>query len=156
MVVMSVFGNAFLDELISPAAYMSLSTLSGALLVAVGYLSWKRWQRNRRVKPRVLLRALFRTPRFARSHIADVGFMIFNQAGAGLLVGWAMLSFNWVANTVVEGLVATFGAQPVTHLSELSLCFIMMVLLLQRARDGPRRRDCPAAEHQAREQPHGT
>jgi sterol desaturase/sphingolipid hydroxylase (fatty acid hydroxylase superfamily) len=96
--------------------FLSLGTFSlaswfTALCVAVLFLGFKRSRRRRPLRPRVLVRALFprkllRSP----STTADVGFFAFNFFLAGLLFGWAIVSYHLVSSATGGMLVNGFGA----------------------------------------------
>jgi sterol desaturase/sphingolipid hydroxylase (fatty acid hydroxylase superfamily) len=95
-------------------AKLSLSSLACALVIAAGFYICQRAKRGRRIRARTLLRALF--PRHilrSRSNQADIGYLLFNVFVFGLALGWAILSYQFVTNAIIAGLVALFG--PVTR-----------------------------------------
>ena len=99
--------------LLSLGSHFSLTSLTAALLVAALFFAWQRHNRGRKVRLRTILRALF--PRHiltARSNQADIGYMFFNVFVFGVVFGWAVLSYQFVSNGIISGLVALFG--PVT------------------------------------------
>ena len=99
--------------LLSLGSHFSLTSLGAALLIATAYFAWQRHKRGRKIRPRTILRALF--PRriiTARSNQADIGYLFFNVFVFGLVLGWAILSYQFVTNAIISGLVALFG--PVT------------------------------------------
>ncbi|MGC1874968.1 MAG: hypothetical protein WA699_09090, partial [Pseudolabrys sp.] len=67
----------------------------------------QRVKRGRRVRARTILRALFpkRILR-SRSNEADVGYLIFNVFVYGVMLGWAVLSYQFISNGIISGLVA--------------------------------------------------
>jgi hypothetical protein len=74
------------------------------------FFVWQRVKRGRRVRARTILRALFpkRILR-SRSNEADVGYLIFNVFVYGVMLGWAVLSYQFISNGIISGLVALFG-----------------------------------------------
>jgi sterol desaturase/sphingolipid hydroxylase (fatty acid hydroxylase superfamily) len=98
----------------------SLTSLFCALCLATGFLVLKRRQKNRRVRIKTIVRALF-PKRIAASpsHSADVGYFFFNIFVFGIVFGWAVLSYQVLSNLVIEGLVSTFGATQPTALPDV-------------------------------------
>ncbi len=91
-------------------AQLSLTSLLCALIIAAGFFAWQRHKRGRRVRLRTLLRALF--PRRMLRHPsnqADIGYLLFSVFVFGLVFGWAILSYQFVGNAIIAGLVALFG-----------------------------------------------
>jgi sterol desaturase/sphingolipid hydroxylase (fatty acid hydroxylase superfamily) len=85
-------------------------SLASALALAVVFLLWRRVGRERRLRPRTWLRALF--PRrwlFGPSARADLGLLLFNTATFTVLFGWTLLSAHVVANTTIAALTRSFG-----------------------------------------------
>lgn len=70
------------------------------------FFVWQRVKRGRRVRARTILRALFPN---SRSNEADVGYLIFNVFVYGVMLGWAVLSYQFISNGIISGLVALFG-----------------------------------------------
>lgn len=94
-----------------------------AALATGGLAIWfaaprRRW-RARRVRGRVLLRALLpaRVVR-SRSGRLDIAAMLFSVTVAGSALGWALLSSSWFADGGSALLVALFGPRPATALPE--------------------------------------
>jgi sterol desaturase/sphingolipid hydroxylase (fatty acid hydroxylase superfamily) len=99
--------------LLSLGSTFSLSSLAVALVVSVLFLVWRRAKRGRRIRWRTIARALFprrilRSP----SNQADIGYLLFNVFVFSLLFGWAVLSYQFVSNGIIAGLIALAG--PVT------------------------------------------
>lgn len=130
MTVLSVIGDSLYNLLLRPSSITSLSSLGCALALASGFYAWRHWRRRGRAMGlRLLKRALFPVARHRRSHAADVAFAVFNIFGAGMLIGWAILSYNWMSSRVLEGLVGTLGPMPQTGLSPLAV-FVLVTLVL--------------------------
>ena len=96
--------------LFSLGSHFSLTSLACALLIATLYFVWQRVKRGRRVRARTILRALFpeRILR-SRSNEADIGYLFFNVFVFGVMFGWAVLSYQFISNGIIAGLVALFG-----------------------------------------------
>lgn len=114
----------FLDRLrdlfLSAGSLFSLTSLITAFCLAALFLIVRRRQRNRRVRPKVILRALF--PRriiSSPSSFADIGYFFFNVFVFGVVLGWAILSFRTITNVVIDLLTATFGTVQPTSLPDL-------------------------------------
>jgi len=118
-----------LKLLLSPGSSFSLASLFSALCIAILFLGLGR-RGKKQIRIKVLLRALFpRRLMLSPSSRADVGFFLFNSVLAGVLFGWAILSYHLVSNVVNDFLVGTFGARPPTSLSELSAACLLTVAL---------------------------
>ncbi|MGN6571248.1 MAG: sterol desaturase family protein [Pseudolabrys sp.] len=101
------------DLLFSAGSQISLTSLACALVIAAAFLTIRQIRRRGRIKPRLLLRALFpRRILFHRSTSADIGWLLFNCFVYGGIFGLAGLSYQFLTNGMLNGLVATFG--PVT------------------------------------------
>jgi sterol desaturase/sphingolipid hydroxylase (fatty acid hydroxylase superfamily) len=84
-------GKAFL----APGSQISLASLFTALFIAFLVLAVRRYGKGRRLRLRPLVRALF--PRrivLSRSSLADLGDFYFNLFVFGLVLGWAVLSYD--------------------------------------------------------------
>ena len=97
---------------VSPGSAFSFASLACALAIAVGVLAAKRLRRRGRLHAKALLRALLPRRRHGASHMADLGFFLFNTLAAGALVGWALLSTDAVAHAVASGLLRVWGLAP--------------------------------------------
>ena len=103
----------FLSKLISSqGSSLSATSLLCALAIAVGFVVVRRRRRNRPVRIRTIMGALFPKRLFGASTGTDVAYMIYNLFVHGLIFGWAMLSYQYLTNGIVAGLVSVFG--PVT------------------------------------------
>lgn len=94
----------------SLGAQLSVSSLAVALIVSVSVICWQRRRRGRRVRLRTVARALF--PRRIlrnRSNEADIGYLFFHVFVFGLVFGWAILSYQFITNAIIAGLVDIFG-----------------------------------------------
>lgn len=118
--------------LLSPGSHISLLSLASALLIALFVLAVRRHRRGRRIRLKLLLRALF--PRrivMSRSSLADAGYFYFNLFLFGLIFGWALLSYHTLSRGVDGLLTATFGAMPRAPLPGfVSRSIITVVLFL--------------------------
>ena len=96
--------------LFSIGSHFSLTSLAAALLIATIFFVWQRVRRGRRVRLRTILRALFpkRILR-SRSNEADIGYLIFNVFVYSVMFGWAVLSYQFISNGIISGLVTLFG-----------------------------------------------
>lgn len=95
---------------LSLGSHFSLTSLGAALAIATAWFVWQRLRRGRRVRPRTIWRALFPRRIVAhRSNQADIGYLFFNVFVFGLVFGWAVLSYQFVSNGIIEVLNATFG-----------------------------------------------
>ena len=96
--------------LLESGSHFSLTSLAVALMVATIFFTWQRVKRGRRVRAKTILRALFpkRILR-SRSNEADIGYLIFNVFVFGVVFSWAILSYQFISNGIIAGLVALFG-----------------------------------------------
>lgn len=98
----------------------SLTSLFCALCIAIVFLAVRRRRKNRPIRIRSLLRALFPERITASaSHSVDVGYFFFNTLVFGLIFGWAILSYQFVSNAVIGRLVGAFGIMEPTSLPDL-------------------------------------
>ena len=94
-------------------SHASLLSLAAAFLIAVAFLTLRRYRKGRRIRVKALLRALF--PRHvvtSKSSLADLGYFYFNIFLFGLVFGWALLSYEVVSHSVAQALTAAFGPRP--------------------------------------------
>ncbi len=117
---------------LSPGSAFSLSSLACALLIAVAFLVARRRNRNRAVRLRTVLHALFpRRIAISPSHNADIGYFFFNTFVFSLIFGGAILSYQAVSNATIGGLVGVFGqTQPTTLHDIIPRIAITLVLFL--------------------------
>ncbi|MBV9511293.1 MAG: sterol desaturase family protein [Caulobacteraceae bacterium] len=96
---------------LGPASGLSFESLACALAIAAAVLIVRRRRRGRRVRARVLLRALLpRRLLTSASGKADVGLACFNVFLAGALFAGALVSAHQVAVATQGGLKAVLGA----------------------------------------------
>lgn len=94
-------------------AQLSFSSLAVALVISAGYFAWQRRKRGRRIRVRTIARALFpRRILRSRSNEADIGYLFFNVFVYGLAFGWAVLSYQFITNAIISGLVHVVGPVP--------------------------------------------
>jgi len=112
-------------------APLSLTSLAAALAIAATFFALQRKRRGRRLRLKVLLRALFprrllRSP----SHQADVFYLVFNVFAYGIVFGWAIMSYQFVSNAIIGGLVAVFGPTAPSVPGFVSRAVITLMLFL--------------------------
>jgi sterol desaturase/sphingolipid hydroxylase (fatty acid hydroxylase superfamily) len=96
---------------LGPGSEISLTSLGCALAVALVFLAVRHYRRRRRMRLKVLLRALF--PRRITRHpstLLDLGYLFVNVFLFGAIFGWALLSYQWVSNGVTGLLTTHLGA----------------------------------------------
>lgn len=98
--------------LLSPGSVFSVTSLLCALCIAVAFIAVQRHRRNRRIRVRTIARALFPKRILCASTYTDVGYMYYNLFVHGLAFGWALVSYEYLTNGLIAGLVVVFG--PVT------------------------------------------
>ena len=97
----------------------SLTSLICALCLAILFVVIKRRQKNRRIRLKTILKALFpKRITGSPSHAADVGYFFLGVFVFGLIFGWAIVSYQVLSNQVIDFLVAVFGATQPTSLPE--------------------------------------
>lgn len=112
---LAVASNLFL----SYGSTFSLTSLACALLVATGYIVWRRVRRGRAVKVRTVLAGLFpRKVWKSDSMTADLWLFFLNAFIMGAIFGWALLSFQAVGTGLSSALDAAFGPRAPTALPE--------------------------------------
>jgi sterol desaturase/sphingolipid hydroxylase (fatty acid hydroxylase superfamily) len=118
--------------LFSLGSSFSLSSLMAALVIAVLFLVYRRYKRGRRVRWRTIVRALFpRRILRSRSNEADIGYLFFNVFVFSLAFGWAVLSYQFISNGIIAGLVALAGpAKPSTLSPYVTRSVITVMLFL--------------------------
>lgn len=95
---------------LSPGSDISLASLATAFVIAMVFVVWRRASRGRQTSFRALLRAFFpKKLMFGASTRADVGFFVINSFLAGLLLGWAILSYHAVGKSILSLLIGSFG-----------------------------------------------
>jgi len=116
--------------LLAPGSQVSLASLFTALLIALLVLAMRRYRKGRRIRARSLLRALF--PRrivLSRSSFADLSYFYFNVFVFGIVLGWAVLSYDMVSGAAFDLLVAAFGPVKPTPLPLFVARSIITVML---------------------------
>ena len=102
--------NQLSHLMFSVGSHFSFSSLALALLISAGFFAFQRYRRGRRIRLRTIARALFpRRILRSRSNQADIGYFFFNVFVFGLMFGWAVLSYQFISNGIIAGLVALFG-----------------------------------------------
>ena len=126
------FFNQLSVLLFAPGSHFSLTSLAGALAIAVGFVAWQRHRRGRPIRPRAIVRALFpRRILTSPSHFIDLGFLFYHVFLGGLLFGWTTISYQFLTNGIIGALVATFGPATPTTLpawAERSIITVMLFL----------------------------
>lgn len=107
----SFFFGQLSQLLFSLGSHFSLTSLGAALVFAAAFFAWQRLKRGRRLRWRTILRALF--PKHittSKSNQADIGYLFFNVFVFGVVFGWAVLSYQFISNGIISGLVTLFGS----------------------------------------------
>jgi sterol desaturase/sphingolipid hydroxylase (fatty acid hydroxylase superfamily) len=124
------FGQQLEKLFVSSGSVFSATSLLSALLISALLISLRRYRRNRRVRLKTIVRALFPKRILRnRSNIADLGYVYFHVFVFGLTLGWAILSYQFLTNGTIDLLVATFGPRSETTLPELVTRSIITLLL---------------------------
>lgn len=107
---LSYFLGQLSKALLSPGSHVSLASLFCALFIALSVLAARRYRKNRRIRLKGLLRALFpKSIVRSRSNRVDVFYFYFNIFVFGIVFGWALLSYEVLSHAVVDALTAAFG-----------------------------------------------
>ena len=118
--------------LLSLGSHFSLTSLTAALFFAAVFFIWKRLKRGRRVRAHTILRALF--PKRivnSKSNQADIGYLFFNVFVFGMVFGWAVLTYQFLSNGIVSGLIAIAGpVSPSTWPDYVTRSIITVMLFL--------------------------
>ena len=112
-------------------APLSLTSLAAALAISATFFALQRKKRGRRLRFKVLMRALF--PRKIlrhRSNQADIFYLVFNVFAYGIVFGWAVLSYQFISNAVIGALVAVFGPSAPSAPGFLANAVITLMLFL--------------------------
>jgi sterol desaturase/sphingolipid hydroxylase (fatty acid hydroxylase superfamily) len=108
--------------LLSPSSICSIYSLGAALMIAFGWLAYRRKRRARRVALRTLARAIFaRRVLLHRSTLADLAYCVIGLATLGAIIGWAVLSTSWISDSVAAFLTNRIGPPPEPHAPDLVL-----------------------------------
>ena len=88
----------------------SLTSLAAALVISALYFAWQRHRRGRRIRLKTIARALFpRRIMRSTSNQADIFYLFFNVFMFSVLFGWAVLSYQFISNGIIAGLIAVAG-----------------------------------------------
>jgi sterol desaturase/sphingolipid hydroxylase (fatty acid hydroxylase superfamily) len=121
-------GQAFL----APGSQVSLASLFTALFIAFVVLAVRRYKI--RTPPSLAPSRAGAFPRrivLSRSSLADLGYFYFNLFVFGLVLGWAVLSYDAITRAVVDLLAAAFGpVQPTSLPIFVSRTIITVMLFL--------------------------
>lgn len=104
-------------RMFSPGSLFSVYSLLSALAIAVVWVAAQRRMRGRRIRLKLIPRALF-PPAIVRSAStkADAGFFLLSLFALGGLIGWALISYGAVAHWTEGALIAAFGHRPPSSL----------------------------------------
>jgi sterol desaturase/sphingolipid hydroxylase (fatty acid hydroxylase superfamily) len=122
--------NHLCDVLFSAGSQFSLTSLACALVIAAAVIVVRQCRKGRRIRLRALVRALF--PRRivkSPSTVADVGYFLFNTFVYAGIFGMAAVSYQFLTNAVLGGMVLTFGKPSPSALPELVSRSIITLLL---------------------------
>ena len=122
--------NHLCDVLFSAGSPFSLTSLGCALAIAVAFLVIRRARKGRRIRWRALKRALF-PRRIVRnpSSYADAGYFLFNTFVYAGIFGLAAVSYQFLTNALLNGLVFAFG-QPAPSALPAWLSRTMITVML--------------------------
>src|ERR1051325_6747887 len=116
--------------LFAPGSHFSLTSLACALAIAMAFVAWQRHRRGRPIRPRAILRALFpRRILMSPSTFTDLGYLFFNGFLAGVLLGWAAISYQSLTNGIIGALAAVFGPTTPTALTAFVVRAVITVML---------------------------
>ena len=116
--------------LFSLGSHFSLTSLAAAFVIAALFFVYERRKRGRRVRLRTILRGLFpRRIMMHRSNQADIFYLFFNVFMFSVMFGWAILSYQFISNGIIAGLVTLFGPVTPSTLSPYITRAIITVML---------------------------
>lgn len=116
--------------LLSLGSHFSLSSLAAAVVFGGGFFAYRRLRRNRKVRLRTIWRALFpRKLTTHRSNRADLAYLFFNVFLFGIVLGWAVLQYQFLSNAIIAGLVNAFGATTPSRLPSWFSNSVITVML---------------------------
>jgi sterol desaturase/sphingolipid hydroxylase (fatty acid hydroxylase superfamily) len=126
------FGNQMRKVFLSSGSSFSLTSLACALVVAAAFIAIKRYRKNRRIRVRTIMRALFQARFFKNpSSAIDAGYLYLNLFVVSIAISWAILSYQFLTNSLISALTVLFGAlQPSTLSPLLSQGIITVILFL--------------------------
>jgi sterol desaturase/sphingolipid hydroxylase (fatty acid hydroxylase superfamily) len=127
-----VFVYHIYDILFSAGSVFSLTSLVCALMIAAGFVTLRHLKRRGRVRVRLLVRALFPSHIIRhRSTKADVGYFLFNCFVYGAIFGVAAVSYQFLTNGVLRGLIAVAGPPtPSTLPAAMQRSIVTLMLFL--------------------------
>jgi sterol desaturase/sphingolipid hydroxylase (fatty acid hydroxylase superfamily) len=116
----------------SIGSHFSLTSLGTALIFSALFFAWQRVKRGRRVRLTTIARALFpKRILTSKSNQADIGYLFFNVFVFSVAFGWAVLSYQFISNGIISGLVGLFGpVTPSTLSPYISRSIITVMLFL--------------------------
>ena len=124
------FWNQLSKLLFSLGSHFSFTSLGAALVLATAFYAGKRLRRRRRLRMKIIARALF--PKrivLSPSNHADIGYLFFNVFVFGVVLGWAVLSYQTVSNAIIAALVTAFGQPGPNALPELAARSVVTLML---------------------------
>jgi sterol desaturase/sphingolipid hydroxylase (fatty acid hydroxylase superfamily) len=108
--------------LLSPSSICSLYSLGAMLMIAFGWLAYRRKRRARRVVLKTLARAILaRRVLLHRSTFADLAYCVIGLATLGAIIGSAVVSTSWISDGVAAFLTSRLGPPPEPHAPDLVL-----------------------------------
>lgn len=120
-----------LTQFLDPSSSFSVSSLLCALCIAVGFVVLRRLRRNRRIRLRTIIRALFPKRMLCASTYADIGYMHYNVFAHGVFFGWALVSYQYLTNKIIAALVVVAGpVAPVALPTALEQSIIVVALFV--------------------------
>ena len=107
----------------------SLSSLACALCIAIAFIAVRLHRRQRRIRLKAILRALF--PRRIASHSTgiDFSYLVFNTFIFGAMFSWAVLSFGLFSNGAIGVLTSAFGRPAAAALPEFAMRALLTAVL---------------------------
>jgi len=122
--------NHLCDVLLSAGSQFSLTSLACAFVIAVAFLALQRRSKGRRIRWRAMRRALFpRRILKSPSTVADIGYFLFNTFVYAGIFGMAAVSYQFLTNGVLNGMVFAFGQPSPSSLPLLASRSIVTLLL---------------------------
>ncbi len=122
--------NAVATMFVTPGSQFSIPALLVALCVAVGFLYFKHKRRRGGASLKLVLRALFsKRVWLSRSSRADLIYFFINTLALGGLIGWGVVSGQWIAKIENAALIAHFGARAPIEAPEFALRAAATLLL---------------------------
>jgi sterol desaturase/sphingolipid hydroxylase (fatty acid hydroxylase superfamily) len=115
------FWNQLSKLFFSLGSHFSFTSLGAALVLTTAFYVGKRLRRRRRLQIKTIARALFpKRILLSPSNHADIGYLFFNVFVFGMVLGWAVLSYQTVSNAIIAALVTAFGQPGPSALPELA------------------------------------